>query len=265
MIFGSLASYPARKKCLEQVVAAVIPQLDHLYVYLNHYEVIPEFLHHAKISVARSQDHGDLVDNGKFFCLHHNIDGYHFVLDDDISYPCDYAKTLLHKIEMYNRLAVVGVHGAVLRSPFEHYFQDRDVATFWTALEQDKTVNVLGTGTLAYHTSALQLSLSDFHTTCMADIWFAIAAKQQAAPMIAVARPDNWLQQIPLDNPKDCLYERFKEDDAVQTSLIHRYGNWSFDENPAIYMDLAQHVSRYEEARLQQENIDAAWWRQFVA
>lgn len=264
-VCGSIASFPPREAGLRQVVAAVLPQVDRLYVYLNEYGDIPDFLRHPRIIVARSQEHdGDLMDNGKFFFLEQMPRGYHFTFDDDIAYPPDYVQRLTLKLQLYRNQAVIGVHGAVFHTPFARFYQDRDVHLFWEGLAQDKTVHILGSGTLAYHRDALRLAREDFRSTGMADIWLAITAKQQHVPLIAMQREPGWLRQIPQADEQLSLYARFRDDDTRQTGQILYEGPWEFSAQAQSYAPLARYFAGIPHGALRSHGINAAWWERFA-
>src|SRR5262249_21870958 len=88
VVTASLASVPGRAEPLQAVVAALLPQVDALNVYLNGYEETPPFLDDDRIVVAHSREHGDRGDAGKFFWAG-EVDGYHLLCDDDMGYPAD--------------------------------------------------------------------------------------------------------------------------------------------------------------------------------
>lgn len=263
-VCAGMASFPPREENLRQAVASILPQVDRLYVYLNDYASVPEFLQHPRIIVGRSQQHGDLQDNGKVFFLKAMPKGYRFTLDDDIAYPPDYVERMVQRLWLYNHHVAVGVHGAVLAQPMERFFQGRDVRVFWEGYDTDKTVNVLGTGTLAWHSDALKLQLADFPSQGMADVWFAIAAKQQAVPLVCLARPKDWLHQIPLTRPEECLYERYKDNDQRQTDAARKAKPWSFDAQQPAMRHVAESLRDASDRQLAEFGIDATWWRQQI-
>ena len=67
LIIMNVASIPRREKMLEATINSIINQIDILNVYLNNYDHVPHFLQNKKINIIRSQDFGDIKDNGKFF------------------------------------------------------------------------------------------------------------------------------------------------------------------------------------------------------
>jgi hypothetical protein len=229
---ASMASIPSREKMLRRTVASILKQVDGLNVYLNGYRETPSFLLDPKIHVVHSREYGDLRDNGKFFFLDSVLSGYHFTIDDDIVYPPDYVQKCIVKIEQYDRRAVVGCHGVNLASPVEHFMKGREVLHFKGALARDRLVNLLGTGTTAYHVDALELSINDFESPGMADLWLAAAAKRQRVPMIAIQRPEQWLK--PLDEADaSSLYCAALQDCRLQTEIARREEPWRLD---ALYL-----------------------------
>ena len=234
MITFSLASVPHRVNLLRQVVARVLPQCDRLHVFLNGYADVPSFLRHEKITVARSQDHGDIGDNGKFF-WGGETEGYCFTLDDDVL-PCEtYAEEMIRRIERFDRRAVIANHGSVFHPVIGDYFRDRDVLQ---DIPTPSLVNGVGTGSIAWHSDTLRVSLADFPVPNMTDVWFAILAKRQGVPLLVGERRNSRITVLRDDNPG--LYERFCKSGTLQTAAIRANGPW---ENPGL-TSLVHHGDR---------------------
>jgi len=215
-----LASFPPREKKLKQVINSLLSQVDQIYVYLNDYDRVPEFLKHPKISVQLGRDaYGDLRDNGKMYFMETLPDGYCFTVDDDINYPHDYIEKVIRKIELYERKAVIGIHGTIFAKPFESYFKNRTVNHFKSELKRDILVNQLGTGTIGFHTSLIRPSLNEFYDVGMADVFMAVIAKKMNIPLICIERENNWLTAMEEDNTAN-LYDEYKNDAAKQTKYI---------------------------------------------
>lgn len=238
-VTASLASIPSRGKALEQVVERILPQVDHLNVFLNNYEDVPIFLNDKKIKIARSQDYGDQKDNGKFFFLEELSSGYHFTIDDDILYPYDYVQRCILKILQYDKQVIIGIHGVIFPNPIERFYKDREVFSFKFELDRDRFVNLLGTGTIAYHTGTINLNYDDFKDLGMADMWFAIAAKKQKVPLIAIKRPAGLLRQIDVDSS---LFHKFKLNDHIQTREIIANNPWDFNSLFLNYKNTADYL-----------------------
>lgn len=225
LISVCLASYPPRREKLKQVVESLLPQADRLYVYLNEYEEVPDFLRHSRITVELGGADANLRDNGKFFFASTLPRGYCFTVDDDIVYPPDYVQTLIRKLEFYERQVVVGLHGTVFAQPMKSYFTGRKVMHFEHELPHDSVVHQLGTGTCAFHTDLLRPPLSTFQSTGMADVWFSLFAKKHAVPMIALARAEGWLH--PIGYEEVTLFREFRRDDKRHTQIVRKAEPWT--------------------------------------
>ena len=190
---ASLASIPSRIPQLKNTVESLLPQVDRLNVFLNNYKIVPDFLNHEKIVLGFGDN--SLGDAGKFYWAE-ETKGYHIVFDDDIIYPGDYVSTLVRKINDYQRKAVVGVHGIILRfTPITDYHSSTERFSFHIALEKDALVHILGTGTIAYHSDTIKVSPFDFKEKNMADIFFGVLGQQQKVAFIAIEREKSWLRQ----------------------------------------------------------------------
>ena len=44
MIYAGVATMPQRRDALEKAIASLRPQVDRIFVFLNDYESVPEFL-----------------------------------------------------------------------------------------------------------------------------------------------------------------------------------------------------------------------------
>lgn len=230
----SLCSIPERAEQLQQVLSALAPQVDRIHLYLDRYRQAPAFLEHwrPKLQVVISSEQPGLRDNGKFLPLAALAEEPCWLLtvDDDIAYPPDYVATLLKRLEHYGREAVLGVHGVLLPEQAEGYFSAnyRKVHSFSKGLEADALVNVLGTGTMACHSSLLSgLNLGHFAQPGMADLYLACWCKQQQIPMVAIARHSSWLEQ--LGDPEDgSLWTEFAEADPAQSALVLTHRPWGY-------------------------------------
>ncbi|PXY78561.1 MAG: hypothetical protein CXX81_07130 [Methanobacteriota archaeon] len=224
----SMASFPARRERMLRVVERILPQVNQLNIYLNDYEEMPPELIDEKITVVLGKDAvGDLRDNGKFYFLNEVEPGFHFTIDDDIEYPVDYIQKMILKIEQYGRHALVGIHGVIFDQPIERFFLRRTVYGFQRNQIRDAFVNLIGTGTLGYHTSAIMLELGDFTETGMADVFIAVRAKQQGVPIICIQRPKGWLEEMDSEFEDDgTLWDEFRVADERQTELVQDMGGW---------------------------------------
>lgn len=232
-VLAALASIQAREAGLAQVVASLLPQVDRLGVYLNGYDHVPDFLRDDRIDVARSQEHGDNGDAGKFHWAP-EASGYYLACDDDLVYPFDYVERVLAGIDRYRRQAVVGFHGSVLHPEIRDYHRSRRLTHFSRGLDTDEVVHVLSTGSLGFHTSALALERADFRQPNMADLWLALVAQRQRVPLVCLRRPARWLVEIPA-LPGDSIYaearRRAARGTTVETELVCSHTPWVLHRN----------------------------------
>ncbi len=224
----NICSIPERVFSLEKTIKSLVHQVDKINIYLDGYVDAPQFLSSISkfCNITFSGKDSSLRDNGKFMNLEEDNNCYYFSVDDDIVYPPDYVAFMISKIEQYDRKAVIGVHGIILPEEPDRYFsRQRKVLHFESAVDRDILVNVLGTGTVAFHSRLLQgMKLGFFEKTGMADVFISIFCKKNMIPMIAVSRPSHWLVEI--ENCGSTLYEEFLHSDVEQTTLIRKNSPW---------------------------------------
>lgn len=226
LVYVNVCSIPEREKQLKRVISALYNQCDFIHVYLDGYKKIPDFLlNRKKISVVVCQDKNlSIRDNGKFILLEQlvndGLDGYYITVDDDINYPVDYVNSMIKKLNYYDDMVVLGVHGMLLPKNLDRYFSSkRKVFSFYKKLDKDKFVNLLGTGTMAFRISRFKgFALSSLTHTGMADIFWAIECKKRNIPQIAVSRYENWLSEMKENTVT--LFHEYKDRDEVQTRLL---------------------------------------------
>ena len=210
MITASMSTIAWREPGLARAVASILPQVDRLNVFLQGYTHTPECLNDPRIRIVRDVDAPEsaaLGASAKFHWLWHGLvrDGYHFQVDDDIEYPPDYVARCIAAIDAHDRRPIVGFHGMIYRKCVRSYFRDRRVWTFRQKCDSDRFVHAIGTGTTAYHTSAIRLTAADFVEPNSCDLFLGLAAQRQRVPMLCLARPRGYLKALPLAaDPRAC-------------------------------------------------------------
>ncbi|MEN9956939.1 MAG: hypothetical protein RIR46_547 [Actinomycetota bacterium] len=218
-VFVGLASIPSRQESLRQVVEALLPQVSEMGVYLNNYESVPEFLNHAKIKVARSQKHGDVRDNGKFFFLDKTKATFYATADDDIFYPANYIAELIRVNKLLGGANAVGVHASVYPKPVKRLLSNRHLWHFSDESPAITPADMIGTGTLLFNRRYWQLSYSEIGTPGMADVWFAVAAANRGFGLWSIARGENWM--YPLEQEEEGnLFQEGRRDDSIQLAAL---------------------------------------------
>jgi hypothetical protein len=210
MITASMSTIAWREPGLARAVASILPQVDRLNVFLQGYESEPDYLLHPKIWIVRDTAAPESAAKGasaKFHWHWHGLlgDGYHIVVDDDIEYPPDYVSRCVAKIDEHGRRPIVGFHGMIYKRRVTSYFRDRQVWPFNKRCQSDRFVHALGTGTTAYHTSAIRLTPDDFAEPNSCDLFLGLAAQRQRVPMLCIARKTGYLKALPLSaDPRAC-------------------------------------------------------------
>lgn len=218
---ATVATMPTRIQELERSLSSMLPQVDRVFVYLDNFKSVPEFLtDDPKISVFRAEELGNYHASSRFLALSHlKIPCVLFLFDDDILYPPDYAATLISVLANAGGRAMVGVHGRIFRPPHHSYVRDAAFLHFSTGLPANVQVHELGVGTCAYVSDQLDLDLTQWPSNDMDDILLAIEAQKRAIQRIAVKRQANWLQPI-AENQPDSLWNKTRNDDLVQSNLM---------------------------------------------
>ena len=197
-VTAALATYPGRRQVAPEVIDRLAAQCDKVFVYLNNYDEVPPFIarHPRRDKIVFILDPASQKRAAAKFHWLTTVRGYHLICDDDILYPPDYAARMVDAIERHRRRAIVGVHGVV----FEPEVRDartsrRTTFKFPEALEHDRPVHFLGTGTVGLHTDvlgALDLRLLEAYPIANDEI-LAVSAKEAGVPMICIERRAGWL------------------------------------------------------------------------
>jgi hypothetical protein len=222
-IIIGIASVPQRVECLKDTIESLLPQCDKIILGLNNYVEAPNFTIHEKIEVHLLDN--SLGDAAKFYKIDENNDVYYLTCDDDLIYPNDYVKYLISKTQQYN--VPVGLHGAIIKRPVTSMYKNRQVLHFNSDVDSDTIVDYIGTGTLCYDTSKLNVKLSDFKIPNMADIWFGDIMNKNKVKPVVVTHRKHYITYNPKMVEQDIptIYGDFvkSKNDSVQTSIVKKW------------------------------------------
>lgn len=218
---ASIATMPSRIEGFEKVVAAISPQVDHMFVYLDGFADVPAFLrHHRNITVRRAEKLGNLHASSRFLCLQElRQPSPVFTIDDDIAYPPDYIAVLSGLIEKVQGKALIGLHGRIYLPPHRSYVTDAMCVHFAGEQKQARHVHELGCGTLGFLSTSLPIDPRNWPRTDMDDIFIAIEAQKLGLPRISIPRPQGWLKPY-AENQEDSLWVRTQKDDRAQSEAM---------------------------------------------
>lgn len=214
MRYARIASIPEREKSLEHAVKSIRPQVDSIFVVLNGYNHVPSFLNEGEYMMGDNSNGGAM----KFIGVE-DLDGYVFILDDDLSVPANYCVHMANKIHQYN--AVVTLHGKTYLRPVTHFTKWSAVYRCLGNVDKDVRVDVPGAGIMAFHTDIVKVKYSDFPTPNMSDLYMAKICHEQNVPIWCIAHTRNYLRYYPY---KDTIWRReSKNGFKYRTELLQSF------------------------------------------
>lgn len=200
-VVACLATYPPREDMLKDSINSLMGQVDHIFVYMNAYSHVPDFIQHMAEVDALSYviaSENRLRAAGKFFWA--DCGGYILLCDDDIIYPPDYRVRMVKEINRYDRQAVVGLHGKRFVANEQGKTLISEQFKFPTRLSRPRQVNLLGTGVAGFHSSALHRIDKQrlFERPIDNDEVLAVECRLKGIPMYCIPREAGWV----VSNPK---------------------------------------------------------------
>ncbi len=186
VVRASVAAVATRQEGLRRVVESLLPQVDEMYVWLNGFPDVLDFLRNeSRLKVFWGDDLGDrgtfrFVDEFEGYCLSSGRRRHRL--------PSVLRRAPARRdraLRAPGRRRPARVHP---RTPFTNYSDpaSRQVPSFRTERGRDTQVHVLGTGCVGFHTDTLRLSYTDFELPNMADLFFAQAAQEQDVPRVVL-------------------------------------------------------------------------------
>ena len=192
LITCHIATIPAREQSLRQVLNAIIPQVDKVYVSLNGYQVCPDWLRNLRNVECEILDNS-LGDSAKVLHVNDNK-GICLLLDDDLLVNSTYAKYLCSGVIKYNGL--VSLHGRKYLSGASFKRWAGNYRCLGTVSE-DVHVNLIGSGCCAFSNERLHVDISDFKRKNMADCFLSKVATEQGVPMIVLKHEAGYIRYLP--------------------------------------------------------------------
>lgn len=182
MIYCGIASIPERRDNLRKVIRSLLPQVDKIFVGLNNYDKMPNFLHDKKIETFLLRN--EYGDAAKFLHVE-KCDGYYVSWDDDLVASSNSIKRLKEGVDKYN--GVVSFHGRKYPVPAEDFKKWIGNYRCLYDVNFDVDINLVGSGCCMFNTKSMKLKLSDFEKPNMADLYLSRVAYEQEVPMIVLS------------------------------------------------------------------------------
>ena len=263
-IYACITSVADRSAQLVNSIRSVIDQVDTVYLTIDVNVTLPPELKFkddqaSKLRIIRIKENQG--SGGRFHCLEKlPLNAYVVSIDDDLLYAPDFVNHLKGYVDLWNRTAIVSVHGSFLGNPTEDNFTygatcqwtndsitldgvwirmqntnlrpcSRVVQVFQSASDWPMAVDVLGTGVMMFHRSTLpDLDHSYFtrrHWQSMSDPWLAVHAKQRCIPLMTIPRRANLVtQQIIPRNASSSIFQQLQKNATRQNYLMRNISGW---------------------------------------
>lgn len=232
-----MATYPGGFDNVGNAVRSLLQQslsIGKLVLHVNGTRRPPRLPKDPRLVVHLSEENH--ADNGKFVHMA-GTKGYVLTADDDIDYPSDYVECMVKEVEQHGRKAVVGVHGATLPygpsfSRWSQYTSTRRSHVFGVEHGSRIQVDIVGTGTMAFHSDVGLPDPSTMDTLRMVDLHVAVWAAEHGIPMHMVPRRRNWM--VEFEAPGDMrIWQQTKEDKILQREMLQVLGRNASWNRPA--------------------------------
>ena len=212
-----IASIPERSRILEKTIESLIDQCDSMYIILNNYKKIPDYLKTDKITAIISDN--KFGDAGKFAGME-RFNGYYFTCDDDIIYPENYVKQTINRLNFYGLNCILTYHGNIMNSkPLKSYYKGHSQRfNLFYDVKNDIRVDIPGSGVSAWHTKYFNFDYKRCIWPNMADIWLAKFANEQNIPIILMEHTGS---DFKYQESTDNIYKTYSKDDEIQTQLYN--------------------------------------------
>ncbi len=242
-IVAGMATVAGNEVALRATVMSLLPQVDRLYVYLNHFREVPAFLRRlSKVTCHVDTDGRRYGDAGKFWGLEQSPDAVYVTCDDDLIYPPNFVERLVEELAQVDGRAAVGVHGALILQPCPGYYRDgsRAVLHFERPLMRRRRVHVVATNACAFHSNVVKMTMGHFKAANMGDIWLAQYLQQERIPAYVVPRPGRWL--VPIEVNRPTIYEQSRAGSGSAYDSSRRQDEVLSTMYPVSLLDAGQHV-----------------------
>lgn len=194
MIIACMCTFPARGDLILPAIDSLYNQVDKIRICLNEYTEIPSFLDKYERLDAIIPD-TDQRDVGKFLDIDADDEDVILYVDDDIIYPENYTFVMCQKLAE-NDEAAYGLHGVIYPDAYDGDVGLRRVFSFPRALDKDRLVNQIGTGTVAIKARNRPRHNFMDGSQKFVDVRFAVHCFKNRIPIICISREEEWLREI---------------------------------------------------------------------
>jgi hypothetical protein len=173
-----------------------VGQADQIFVSLNYGEVTAQKFLDKYSNIFWWSTDNKQGDAQKFAMVGKVEDGYYIGWDDDLICLPGTIDYLISGVDRYNGL--VSLHGRTYLPPVTDFRRWAGAYRCLNTVSEDVPVNLIGSGCCCFHTDRLDITLSDFHSKNMADVYLSKTASDQGVPMVVLKHnAGQYVQYIP--------------------------------------------------------------------
>lgn len=213
--YACIASLPEREGMLEKTVESLKNQVDQVFVTLNGYDHVPDFVLDGGFVVLDNS----MGDAGKFYFAE-QLKGYILTCDDDLIYPPDYVNYMIEGTKKYPGSAIT-LHGRDYPRPVVNFGLLQNGYPCLGDVMTDVQVDVGGDGVMCWHTDTLKVRFEDFKQKNMSQLYFSKLCHEQNVPIVVLKHLKGYLGYM---NPAWTIWdESYKEKFVKQTELLKSF------------------------------------------
>lgn len=218
-----MATIPGREQSCLDALESLIDQVDEIYVALNQYATLPDWLPAGVKAVLT-----DGGDEEKFrICPLLEPDVLFFSCDDDLIYPIDYvSQTLVRSRDLSGE--ILTYHGRILETPVKKYYLSGQKFPWHRDVAKDARVHVGGTGVMAFRIRDFrpwpEIFLDRF--PLMANVHVAVEAQRRRVPIRVLQHSARWIKPSAWLLPGASIFETYQDHDGLHVERLNHVAEW---------------------------------------
>ena len=192
-VIGFISVNFRNKTSLNDSILSLLPQFDVLHVILSD--------NNSELDITTTEKiHFHVLNNGSpengLKRVLSELSGYILMLDENLKYPSNYVARLLTEIEIHDRQAIVGAEAIIFPRGHENGEKvERPVVLRESISSTGEWVDLLGTGTIGFHSQTIQLTVADLINTSTENFVLAAHAASARIPQFSIHRPKGWIRK----------------------------------------------------------------------
>ncbi|MEY4319327.1 MAG: hypothetical protein RL378_431, partial [Actinomycetota bacterium] len=192
-VIGFMSVNSTNKLSLNDSISSLLPQFDAFHVILSN-----NISERETPTPEKVQFH--VLNNGipekELKRVLSDLSGYVLLLDENLEYPSDYVARLLTEIEIRDRQVIVGARAMILRRDDEKGSKEKSPVVLHKSMSSPgEWVDLLGSGTIGFHSQTIQLSVAHLKNTSTDNYALAEQAVLARIPQFSINRTSRWMRK----------------------------------------------------------------------